>query len=123
MLLILKYTNCHLGLEFNKSFVWDPVFRRLRCNGHIINLSAQSFLFPNLPDKDNVVVLDAVASSAAISTSILTSFRTIVDLMKQCCIVLGVTQLCQATRVQPIALRRFTVLFGSFPFVSCCRIY
>ena len=26
---------------------------------HIINLSAQSFLFPNLSDKDNVIVLDA----------------------------------------------------------------
>lgn len=43
----------------NKSVIWDPIFRRLRCNGHIINLSAQSFLFPNLPDKDNIVILDA----------------------------------------------------------------
>ena len=43
----------------NKSVFWDPVFRRVRCNGHIINLSAQSFLFPNLPDKHNIVILDA----------------------------------------------------------------
>lgn len=46
-------------MDLNKSFVWDSGFRRLRCNGHIINLSAQSFLFPNILDKDNVVVLDA----------------------------------------------------------------
>lgn len=53
------YAKGYIGLELNKSFVWDPVFRRLRCNGHVINLSAQSFLFPNLSDKDNVIVLDA----------------------------------------------------------------
>ena len=46
-------------MDLNKSFVWDSGFRRLRYNGHIINLSAQSFLFPNILDKDNVVVLDA----------------------------------------------------------------
>ena len=43
----------------NKSVFWGAVFRKLRCNGHIINLSAQSFLFPNLPDKDNIVILHA----------------------------------------------------------------
>ncbi|CEJ83197.1 hypothetical protein VHEMI03217 [[Torrubiella] hemipterigena] len=45
-------------LDLNKSFFWDPTFRRLRCNGHIINLSAQSFLFPNIPDRDNIAALD-----------------------------------------------------------------
>ena len=39
------------GLKENKDVVWDPVFRRLRCNGHIINLSAQAFLFPKLGDE------------------------------------------------------------------------
>jgi hypothetical protein len=39
------------GLKENKDVVWDPVFRRLRCNGHIINLSAQAFLFPKLDDE------------------------------------------------------------------------
>jgi len=58
-LLTPGYAKGYSGLELNKSFVWDPVFRRLRCNGHVINLSAQSFLFPNLSDKDNVIVLDA----------------------------------------------------------------
>ena len=27
---------------------WNQTFYRLRCNGHIINLSAQAFLFPDL---------------------------------------------------------------------------
>jgi hypothetical protein len=25
---------------------WSPIPHRLRCNGHIINLTAQTFLFP-----------------------------------------------------------------------------
>jgi hypothetical protein len=62
-LLTPGYAKGYTGLELNKSFVWDPVFRRLRCNGHVINLSAQSFLFPNLSDKDNVIVLDAQINS------------------------------------------------------------
>ena len=30
------YTDFNIGLELNKSVVWDPVFRRLRCNGYIL---------------------------------------------------------------------------------------
>ena len=35
----------------NDSFKYDPVEHRLRCLGHIINLSVQSFLFGQHPDK------------------------------------------------------------------------
>lgn len=35
-----------LGLFTNFGINWDPVYHRLRCNGHIINLTAQAFIFP-----------------------------------------------------------------------------
>lgn len=49
---LLDNTDFNLGLKKNRDMTWDPVFRRLRCNGHVINLSAQSFLFPKLADGD-----------------------------------------------------------------------
>lgn len=49
-----------IGLEDNHNVIWDPVFRRLRCNGHIINLSAQSFLFPNIKDVDEEEALNQI---------------------------------------------------------------
>src|SRR3954466_3066897 len=47
---LLDNTDFNLGLKKNRDMTWDPVFRRLRCNGHVIDLSAQSFLFPKLAD-------------------------------------------------------------------------
>src|SRR5947209_5385782 len=57
--------NCILshmitGLEDNCNVIWNPVFRRLRCNGHIINLSAQSFLFPDIKDVDEEEALEQI---------------------------------------------------------------
>jgi hypothetical protein len=33
-------------LNEKHNFDWNPQHHRLRCNGHIINLAAQAFLFP-----------------------------------------------------------------------------
>jgi hypothetical protein len=50
-------TSIIIGLEDNYTITWNPVFHRLRCNGHIINLSAQSFLFPDLAAVDEEAIL------------------------------------------------------------------
>jgi hypothetical protein len=36
----------YIGLKDNYDIEWDAEHHRLRCNGHIINLAAQAFLFP-----------------------------------------------------------------------------
>lgn len=37
---------CNLVARFfEENMVWDPVHHRMRCNGHIINLAVQAFLF------------------------------------------------------------------------------
>jgi len=48
-----------IDLHSKLGVTWDPVFHRLRCNGHIINLSAQAFLFPDLRDINDEAELKA----------------------------------------------------------------
>ena len=50
--LYLNTANLLLGFE-KKHIPWPRTERRLRCNGHIINLTAQSFLFPDLTEVSN----------------------------------------------------------------------
>jgi hypothetical protein len=45
-------------LENTYSMMWDPVFHHLCCNGHIINLSAQSFLFPDISGINEIDILN-----------------------------------------------------------------
>ena len=54
-------TSIIIGLEDNYTITWNPVFHRLRCNGHIINLSAQSFLFPDLAAVDEEAILKDIS--------------------------------------------------------------
>ena len=44
---ILYNTNNDQKIDLRRSFniKYDPIARRLRCSGHIINLSVKSFLF------------------------------------------------------------------------------
>lgn len=39
-------------LQKNENIKWDPIFRRIRCTGHIINLAVQAFLFHNAPPEE-----------------------------------------------------------------------
>jgi len=38
----------------DEGIAWDPIYRRIRCTGHVINLAVQAFLFQNLIELDQI---------------------------------------------------------------------
>jgi hypothetical protein len=56
---VSNYLNTKEGIQ------WDPVSRRLRCIGHIINLVVQAFLFKDLIDEDTLESYDKIESQGS----------------------------------------------------------
>ena len=45
-------TSLSYALRRNYKLLYNPIYYRIRCQGHVINLAVKSFLF--VTDKDNI---------------------------------------------------------------------